>query len=659
MYMVISVKCDSRAESANHAQNEHYEPSDNPDLTPTQLASFYRDLDGNYDQLFLGTPGASIAFIYKSLGCLHSLQPLPHSVTFTDPTVPALKTEGWIMWQTIQILLGPEEHSKFLMEAVRHWDIKDPNNGEILPKILPRQCFPASPDKHMVAWYEGVSERLRTEAEEEIRRVENEKEADRSRVTVKPHDTDDEGSVDSRGPALAYFRNPLYRHVDASSTAVPPGSRRPAGSPRPSSLRNKSKEAAAKFGHVMKNVASPHLWDGHAYEREPEHRHGSRNGSRDRDRERKRRSLPHHMPGDPPPERDPYDEQLPPPGPMQQPPRHHRRRSSRLDPRPTVNRPDDDWGSEGQAPSVDSRDPSPRRSRPGPRDFNDPHVRHSKSHEPTPTQRDIDDYFQAEEPPSGRRRASAFEDSPEAPPRPTGIGPSFAPSAAPLFASHVARQPPPPQLNREMPLPGPPPPPPMNYDPRQYPGPPNRRLRPPRHPDMDVPPPPNRSRNRPPSSRSPPRRRGSRPSGSRPLPPYDDRPEPRRRSRPPPPGPIPRYDGPRDYPPDGPGREPRRRSRQPSGPPPPRYPDPRDDLYSSGEESMSPPPSPDDRRPRRHSQRRSRGGGPDVFDEAEGIHSAPEGPDRRGGPGRKVTRFADAPMSGVDGRRYPEAAPWR
>jgi hypothetical protein len=100
-------------------------------LTPTQLASFYRDLDGNYDQLFLGTPGASIAFIYKSLGCLHSLQPLPHSVAFTDPTIPALKNEGWIMWQTIQLLLGPDEHTKFLIEAVRRWDIKDPDTGEV------------------------------------------------------------------------------------------------------------------------------------------------------------------------------------------------------------------------------------------------------------------------------------------------------------------------------------------------------------------------------------------------------------------------------------------------------------------------------------------------------------------------------------------------
>ena len=572
------------------------------------------------------------------------------------------------MWQTIQLLLGPDEHSKFLMEAVRRWDIKDPTTGEVLPKILPRSCFPSQPDKHMVAWYEGVSERLRTEAEEEMRKLEDEKEADRSRVALRGHETDDEESVDSRGPALAYFRNPLYRHVDGKPTASQHGPRQPGVSPRPSSLRNKSKEAATRFGHVMRNVASPHLWDGHGHERDPEPRHGSRAGSRDRDRERKRRSLPHHLPGDPPPRRDPYDEQLPPPGPVHA-ERHSRRRSSRLEPRPTINRPDDGWDSDGRPPSQYSREPSPRpssahRSRPVPRDHQDPHLRHSRSHEPTPTQRDSEDYFQPEEP-LGRRRASAYEDSPDAPPRQPGFGPSFGPSAAPLFASQVARQPPqvPPNgSGREPPLPGPTPPPPMNYDPRQYPGPPNRRPRPPPHPDMDGPPPRSRSRRHP--SRSPPRRRSSRP-----RPPYDDRypspgrgPQPgsRRRSRPPP-GPGPRYGDPRDYSPDELRPEPRRRSRPPPGPrpgPDTRYDGPRDELYSSGEESMSPPPSPDDRRARRNSRRKSRGGR-DDFDEVDGFHSAPEGPDRRGGPGRqKQIRFANEPMSGVDGRRYPDV-PYR
>lgn len=586
------------------------------------------------------------------------------------------------MWQTIQILLGPEEHSVFLMEAVKRWDLIDPSTGEILPKILPRQCFPATPDKHMVAWYEGVSERLRTEAEEEIRKLEDEKEADRSRVAVRGHDTDDEESVDSRGPALAYFRNPLYRHVDGKSTVVQHGPKRPPPvSPRPSSLRGKSKDAAMRFGHAVKSVANPHLWDGR------EHRHGSRPGSRDRsrdrDRERRRRSLPHHLPGDPPPERDPYDEKLPPPAPMQ-PRRHSRRRSSRVEPRPIINRPEDDWDADEDAAYSREQSPIPSRPRPGGPDFNDPQLRHSRSHDPTPTsQRDGDDYFQSEEPP-GRRRASAYEDSPDAPPRQPGIGPSFAPSAAPLFASHVGRQAPPFPPNgpgREPPISGPlPPPPPMNYDPRQYPGPPNRRPRPPRHPDYDGP--PSRSRNRHHSRSPPPRRRGSRPSGSRPRPPYDDRypspgrgpppgPEPRRRSRPPP-GPRPPYGDPRDMSPGGsPRLEPRRRSRPPPPPPPgpgPRYGDPRDDLYDSGEESMSPPPSPDDRRARRHSRRKSRGGGgvgpggPDDFgrgSDVDGFYSAPEGPDRRSGQGRpKVTRFANEPVSGVDGRRYPDM-PWR
>ncbi|GAB1738488.1 hypothetical protein NU219Hw_g3294t1 [Hortaea werneckii] len=232
--------------------NEHYEPSDNPDLTPTQLAQFYRDLHGNYDQLFLATPSESIAFIYKSLGCLHSLQPqsFAHSTAFADPTVPALKTEGWIMWQTIQLLLGPAEHSEFLREAVRRWDVNDPTTGNVFPKILPRQCFPSEPDRHMVAWYEGVSERLRREAEEEERVRELEAEQAETRRIRDKHakeDAEDAESVGSKGPALAYFRNPLYRHVDGRPSIVRSTSKRPGMSPRPT-MRDKAKDGASTMG---------------------------------------------------------------------------------------------------------------------------------------------------------------------------------------------------------------------------------------------------------------------------------------------------------------------------------------------------------------------------------------------------------------------------
>lgn len=356
-------------------QNETYEPTDNPDLTPNQLAHFYRELNGNYDQLFLGTPSDSIAFIYKSLGCLHSLQPLPHSTAFTDPTVPALKAEGWIMWQTIQVLLAPDEHSHFLIEAVHKWDVKDPETGEMMPKLLPRKCFPREPDKHMVAWYEGVSERLRKEAEEEEKRRELEaQQAETRRINDRPPhpDTDEEGSVDSKGPALAYFRNPLYRHVDGRPTIIRRTSKRPGISPRPT-MMEKGKGAASSVGHVIKNIGSPHLWEGKTASRSRERPH----------RDHRRRSLP---------ENRFYEEQPPssPPQAEQKPsPHHHRRHRSGQPDRPSPESGEEGWEPETAEPAVQSPYSRPPRNE----EHLDPALRHSRSHEPTPSQKEYPDYF--------------------------------------------------------------------------------------------------------------------------------------------------------------------------------------------------------------------------------------------------------------------------
>ncbi|GAB7363181.1 hypothetical protein MBLNU230_g3464t1 [Neophaeotheca triangularis] len=395
--------------------NEQYERSDNPDLTPTQLGHFYRELGGNYDQLFLGTPSTAIAFIYKSLGCLHSLQPQPHS-TFTEPTIPALKTEGWIMWQTIQILLGPEEHATFLREAVRRWDIKDPRTGEVFPKLLPRESFPAEPDKHMVAWYEGVSERLRKEAEEEEekQRQIDQADAEHDKLRIRTEEADDDDSHDSRA-ALAYFRNPLYRHVDGRPSIVRKTSKRPNLSPR-QTVMDKGKHAATTVGHVVRNIASPSLWDGG---------HSS-SGSRDRDRDKRRRSLPHHYPGETPPT-DYFDRQSS---------RHHSHHHSR--------RPSTAQAESPRAGTPPIVSPRPRYDR-----HYDPHLRPSKSHEPAPSPGEYFPPFSASPQPHDSRRNSAHEPSPDPAmnqdanfqqPSP-GLGPSFGPSQSPLFASHIARQP--------------------------------------------------------------------------------------------------------------------------------------------------------------------------------------------------------------------------
>ena len=578
--------------------NIHYEPSDNPDLTPNQLAHFYRELHGNYDQLFLGTPSESIAFIYKSLGCLHSLQPLSHSTAFTGPTVPALKTEGWIMWQTIQLLLGPEEHSSFLVEAVQTWDVRDPATGEVFPKLLPRRCFPLEPDKHMVAWYEGVSERLRREAEDEGRQRETEAEqaeVRRLHDRVRREDTDDEGSVDSRGPALAYFRNPLYRHVDGRPTIVRHNSKRPALSPRPTSMMGKGKEAASTMGHVIRNIGSPHLWDG----RRPSE-------SRDRDRDRRRRSLPDdrfHHPGDSPPApaSAAYDSMLSPNY------HQHRRRSSQQDRLGAASTSDNEWAAEDGGPSYSPR-PSPRpRQHHHHRDDLDPTLRHSRSHEPTPSQKEYPDYFHGYDDPD-RRSTSAYDENADAgtPLSSNGVGPGFGPSASPLFASHIAKQPqPPPSHPPQQRLPQPEP-----YGPPRA-APSVRRTQDQGRPYSRSPDPSSRHRER------DDRRYESRERRSR----FEQSPAPSSSA----------YAG--SAPPPGPPAH-----QQPGFPP----------VGQPGPGGYPPGPvrSSDTRRSGRMS-----GSDVSAYSGAEDR----DGGRRRSRPNQKQARFA----AGVDGRRYPSEAPWR
>ncbi|KAF2168579.1 hypothetical protein M409DRAFT_65495 [Zasmidium cellare ATCC 36951] len=605
--------------------NERYEPSDQPDLTPNQLAHFYRDLHGNYDQLFLGTPNESIAFIYKSLGCLHSLQPpaYTHATAFTDPTVPALKTEGWIMWQTIQVLLGPEEHSSFLREAVQMYDVRDHDTGEIFPKILPRECFPREPDKHMVAWYEGVSERLRKEADEEERhrQVEVEHAPEVRRIHAREHGprreegvmSDEEGSVDSRGPALAYFRNPLYRHVDGRPSIVRRNSKRPALSPR-QTMMDKGKEAANAFGRIAKNVGSPHLWDG-------------RGSSRSRDRDHRRKSHPdnhYQYPEDAPPPTSAgaYDGRREHSGHSG----HRRRRSSQLErperPVSAAMSADDEW-DQSEASPVYSPPPHPtgsnssRHRHHGSRPVSrDQPLRHSRSHEPTPSQELEDDYFAGYDDPAKRRNSA--HDKPFTPPpapAPNGVGMSFGPSGGPLFASHVARQPQPPPMQR-LPPPGPGPDPYEGGPPIQHPS--IRRAQgagryPSRSPEPGVDP---RDPRDPRDMRDPRHSRydspgrDHRPRYEQSPAPYDDLPPPQGGPPPPPGG---------------------------GSYPPPRG-DPRDRRLGSGRMSGS---------------------------DLDQYYSA--GEDRRGGR-PKQTRFAERPVSGggggppetgVSGRRYPEGSPWR
>ena len=320
------------------------------------------------------------------------------------------------MWQTIQLLLGPDEHAGFLIEAVHKWDVKHPVTGETFPKVLPRRCFPLEPDKHMVAWYEGVSERLRKEAEDEerqrnveaqqaeVRRIHNKSRRDAA--------ADDEISVDSREHALRYFRDPLGR-LDVRPSIVRHRTKHPTmGSPR-TTMMDMGKEAASSVGHVIKNISSPFMRDT---------RHRSR--SRDPERERRRRSLPENKrhsgseePG--------FSAGRLSPGRANQ----HRRRSAQFS---SSSYDSGNDASEGAGLPPNPSHASHRHHRSGEHDSG---LRYSRSHEPTPSSKEYPDYFHGYDDPT-----HLSPSDPATPPFPS-FGPSFGPSASPLFATQVAKYP--------------------------------------------------------------------------------------------------------------------------------------------------------------------------------------------------------------------------
>lgn len=87
------------------------------------------------------------------MGCFHTLQ--QDKSPYTAPTVPALTREGFVRWQTVQILLEPDEHVAFLQNAVKRLEIINPADGTLYPH-LPRDALPSRPDPEMVQWVSPI-----------------------------------------------------------------------------------------------------------------------------------------------------------------------------------------------------------------------------------------------------------------------------------------------------------------------------------------------------------------------------------------------------------------------------------------------------------------------------------------------------------------------
>jgi len=111
-----------------------------------------------FTELFLGTPPEKLSGIYTTLGCNHTLQPIPDD-DFVPPSIPALTPRGFAIWQTIQLLLDPEEHVPYLQEAVKKFQLANPETRESFPKSIPGEAFPSKPDEETVKWHDAMFEK--------------------------------------------------------------------------------------------------------------------------------------------------------------------------------------------------------------------------------------------------------------------------------------------------------------------------------------------------------------------------------------------------------------------------------------------------------------------------------------------------------------------
>ncbi|KAL0935205.1 hydroxyproline-rich glycoprotein DZ-HRGP protein [Colletotrichum truncatum] len=131
-------------------------------LTPQKLAAFYKAVGGNYDSLFIEMLYPAISYIWQVTGCQHSLQPSEND--FEAPSVPALTLRGFVRWESIEILLCPEEHVPFIQHAVKNWNLKHPETNEPFPPNLPADAFPVKPDPVIEKWHKECAEKLRKAA---------------------------------------------------------------------------------------------------------------------------------------------------------------------------------------------------------------------------------------------------------------------------------------------------------------------------------------------------------------------------------------------------------------------------------------------------------------------------------------------------------------
>ncbi|TQV96399.1 hypothetical protein V2A60_003193 [Cordyceps javanica] len=214
-------------------------------LTPKKLAAFYKTVGGDYDSIFIEMPDSSVSYIWQVTGCQHTLQPTDND--FAPPSIPALTPRGFSRWESVEILLGPEEHVPFLQFAVKNWNLRHPETGECFPANLPSDVFPSEADEEVDLWHKACGERLTREAagrpaRQQTRppnRAQDSQPADANFAQNHPGNPSQSGTPRPRQNDSDYFGRP-FSYVNAPPNARPPKHGHSSRSPEKPSKNNRS-----------------------------------------------------------------------------------------------------------------------------------------------------------------------------------------------------------------------------------------------------------------------------------------------------------------------------------------------------------------------------------------------------------------------------------
>ncbi|KAI0853408.1 hypothetical protein F5Y00DRAFT_224636 [Daldinia vernicosa] len=228
-------------------------------LTPTKLAAFYRAVGGDYDQLFLHCPYKSISYIWQALGVQHTLQPTENP--FEAPAIPALTLNGFVRWQTIQLLLEPQEHVPFMQFAVRNWALVHPDTGRPFPADLPAEAFPAECDPETDAWHKECARKLREDATPKDEHPPRRRDSEPRIHTTFTHVRNPQSNTSTprQRPEMDYFqreRPVSYAHVSRSNYADPYFSRN-VPPPRPRRMSSSNSGSSSLGGSSSSSPDRP------------------------------------------------------------------------------------------------------------------------------------------------------------------------------------------------------------------------------------------------------------------------------------------------------------------------------------------------------------------------------------------------------------------